>query len=59
MKNELEDKFEGSILQTEIRNLTGDRLKKFHQMILIAYLGNPDSQFWQDAVEFIDNKKNK
>jgi hypothetical protein len=59
MKNEIEDKFEGSILETEIRNSTGDRLKKFHQMIIIAYLGNEDSQFWQDAIQYIERKVNK
>jgi hypothetical protein len=52
-----ESNFEGSPLQTELRNATGTKFEKFKQMTIAALEENKESKFWNDAVNFINNKK--
>jgi hypothetical protein len=54
-----EDKFEGSSVQKEIDNRTGKDLYRYHRIVIISYLGSPESQFWQDAMAYIEQKVNQ
>ncbi len=50
MKNETQ-------LETEIRNTTdSDKLKKIHGLVKGGFENQPNSVFWKEAFEMIDNK---
>jgi hypothetical protein len=53
-----ETKFIGSSVQKEIDNRTGKDLSNYHRLIIISYLGSPQSQFWMDAMAYIEEKVN-
>jgi hypothetical protein len=52
----IESNFEGSPLQTELRNATGLKFEKFKTLTIQALENNQQSKFWNDAVNFINNK---
>ena len=52
-----ESEFEGSPLQTELRNAHGEKLEKFKALTISSLENNPTSLFWQKANQFIDSKK--
>lgn len=53
----IEETFEGSPLQTEIRNAKPDH--KILQMTIYAFENNPASKFWKEASEMVVNKLKK
>lgn len=55
--NANESNFEGSPLQTELRNATGDKFLKFKILPIQSLANNPTSLFWQKANQFCDSKK--
>lgn len=52
-----ESEFEGSPLQTELRNAHGDKFLKFKALTVSALENNPTSLFWQKANQFINDKQ--
>lgn len=52
-----ESEFEGSPLQTELRNAHGEKFEKFKAYTLSALENKPTSLFWQKANQFINNKQ--
>jgi len=55
-----ETPFKGSSLETEIRNTFDcEKLKKKHGLIKAAIEIQPNSIFWKEAIEMIDEKYNK
>jgi hypothetical protein len=54
--NEDEQPFEGSQLQTEVRNADSEKLTRFYSMIKNACESLPDSAFWSDALEYTKSK---
>ena len=55
MKNET--LFKGSQLETEIRNINDtNKLKKIHGLVKGGFENQPNSIFWKEAFEMIDNK---
>jgi hypothetical protein len=48
----MENEFNGSPLETDLRNAFGEKLKMYLTLILIAIQNQPDSIFWKDALEF-------
>jgi len=55
--NTNESIFEGSPLQTELRNATGDKFLKFKALTISGLENNPTSIFWQKANQFINDKQ--
>ena len=51
-----ESEFIGSSVQKEIDNRTGKDLMNYHRLVIISYLGSPESQFWKDAMTYIEEK---
>jgi len=51
-----ETEFIGSSVQKEIDNRIGKDLSNYHRLIIISYLGNSESQFWKDAMAYIEEK---
>jgi hypothetical protein len=51
-----ESEFIGSSVQKEIDNRTGKDLTNYHRLVIISYLGSPESQFWKDAMAYIEQK---
>jgi hypothetical protein len=54
--NTIESNFEGSPLQSELRNAHGEKFEKFKVLTFQALENNSESKFWNDAVNFINNK---
>ena len=53
-----EYEFIGSSVQKEIDNRKGKDLSNYHRLVIISYLGSPKSQFWIDAMAYIEEKVN-
>ncbi len=54
---ENETPFKNSQLETEIRNTNdSDKLKKIHGLVKGGFENQPNSLFWKEAFEMIDNK---
>jgi hypothetical protein len=53
----IESKFEGSPLQTELRNANKDKFLKLKTLTLNALENNSQSLFWHDAVNFLNTLK--
>ena len=49
----IESKFEGSPLQTELRNANKDKFLKLKYLTLNALSNNSQSIFWHDAVNYL------
>ena len=51
--------FSGSPLQTAIRNSDKELFDKYKSLSITALENHPESKFWKDAVEFLNqiNKK--
>jgi hypothetical protein len=52
-----ESEFEGSPLQTELRNAHGEKFSKLKAYTLSALENKPTSLFWQKANQFINEKQ--
>ena len=53
----IESKFEGSPLQTELRNANKDKFLNLKVLTLNSLLNNSQSLFWHDAVNFLNTLK--
>lgn len=53
-----EQTFEGSQLQTEVRNADKEKLTRFYSMIHNACESLPDSVFWSDAKNYVKSRMN-
>ena len=55
-----ETPFKGSLLETEIRNMTDiTKIKKTHALVRGGKENQPNSIFWKEAFEAINEKLNK
>lgn len=49
--------FDGSVLKTELTNTKN--VVAFYKQVSSAYKSFPESKFWKDAFEFIENRYKK